>query len=189
MRQLSVHGQLLLEPGFRSEPEAEATVDQSVRGMIGQLNANPHEVSLQRPVDLGHTVSGAFEVATNYRLAHGEAVALDLALFGAAATILGRLHPSDLDEILTLMQKFDLAVWHPVMSNLDVVAAGITASVAHRGRRLNTPLPVAIGHCEFVEDTHDLPLTVLAEAAALCEERHRQTATDTACSAAKGSGA
>lgn len=107
---LSDHGELLLEHEATNRPESQALVDRAIVGMVDQLNENPYEALLQRPVDYGHTIGGVLEIATGHDLAHGEAVALDMALFAAASTILGSLEPSDLHAILTLLQKVGLAV-------------------------------------------------------------------------------
>lgn len=173
-RLLSAHGELLCEPEFRNEPEVRSIVDRAIGGMVGQLNANPYENSLQRLVDLGHTVSGAFEVATAHEIAHGEAVALDMALFCAASSLMGRLDHRSLDDILTLLQKFGLAVWHPVMSDPAVLSAGLAATVAHRGRSLNLPLPVQVGECTFLQHDDEVSAQLLADAADLCWARHVQ---------------
>lgn len=170
-RLLTTYGHLLREPELRNEPEAQSMVDRSIRGMIDQLNANPYERSLQRVVDLGHTISGTIEVATNHDVAHGEAVALDLAFFCAASTLLGRMEERVQDDILSLLQDFGLAVWHPVMSDQRLITAALKASAAHRGRNLNLPLPVGIGECDFLQSGGHLTANLLADAAEICRAR------------------
>ena len=169
---LSDHGELLLESGERNGPECKALIDRAIAGMIDQLNANPYETSLQRAVDYGHSVSGVLEIATKHDLRHGEAVALDMALFATVSALLGSLQQHELDTIITLLQRMGLAVWHPIMADGSLLKDGLSASAAHRGRKLNMPLPMGIGRCAFIEDENQIPSSLLAKAAEYCRERH-----------------
>lgn len=167
---LSTDVDRLVTPETRNGTTAQALVDGAIAGMITQLNANPYEGRLQRAVDYGHTVSGAFEVATGHALAHGEAVALDLALFAAVAVRLGTLDQDGLNAITGLLRSAGLDVWHPIMADRNLLQKGLADSIAHRGRRLNMPLPAGIGSCTFVDDDHVLSPALLAQAAEVCRE-------------------
>ena len=171
---LSTHGALFLNSATTDTPKCQALVDRAIVGMVDQLNANPYEALLRRPVDYGHTISPVLEIATGHDLAHGEAVALDMALFATASALLGLLEQRDLDAIITLLQKVGLAVWHPVLADRALLRDGLVASAAHRGRKLNMPLPIGIGRCTFIERKSQISISLLAEAAELCRKRHLQ---------------
>jgi 3-dehydroquinate synthetase len=170
---LSENAQLLLEPTTRDCAEARAIVDAAIAGMMRELGTNPYEAELCRRVDFGHTVSGAWEVATRYRLTHGQAVALDVALFSTVASFLGTLDPAALSGILSLFERLGIRTWHPVMNDTATLFGGLRSAEAHRGQRINLPLPDGVGNTWFLTDRADLPDKLLIRACALLEAHSR----------------
>ncbi|GED98947.1 sedoheptulose 7-phosphate cyclase [Gordonia crocea] len=170
---LEQHGALLLEPGARDTPEVRAIVDRAIRGMVDELASNPFESDLRRRVDFGHTVSGIFEVETGHRLAHGEAVALDVMLFSAVSVLRGSLDRAAYEMIVELAQRFGLQTWHPVMADLSVIERGLDDSARHRGRKLNLPLPSRIGGTYFVAERAEISSEALRDAVDLVAATRR----------------
>lgn len=164
---LAEDGKLLLEPDARDSPACRRMIDLSITGMVAELNANPFESDLRRRVDFGHTISGVYEVASGHALRHGEAVALDVALFSALAASLGTLRWEDLDAVLHLFLSLGINVWHPIMDDTRLLEEGLLGATAHRGRRLNLPIPTGIGSTGFIEERTDIPDALLREAVAI----------------------
>jgi 3-dehydroquinate synthase len=153
--------------GPRDNGSARRLIDRAITGMLEQLQPNAYEHDLQRAVDFGHTVSPSLEAATDYRIHHGEAVALDCALFTAAAHLLGVLQRAELDQVVGLLDELGLDRWHPILEDEQFLDRALTAAEAHRGMALNAPLPAGLGTLRFLADRADLPLDLLVEAARL----------------------
>jgi 3-dehydroquinate synthase len=167
---IAAEGALLLDPANRDSVAARRLIDRSIIGMTNELNANPFESDLRRRVDFGHTISGAFEVASGHSILHGEAVALDVALFSALSMLLGHLTQDELDGILQLHLSLGIKIWNPIMEDSDLIERGLAASASHRGRRLNLPLPDGIGQTFFVTERSDLPDGLIDAAIAIVRQ-------------------
>lgn len=166
---LGAHGEALLDPARVDTPLAHGLVDRAVATMLGQLEPNAYESELVRPVDFGHTISPALEARTRYDLKHGEAVAVDMAYFSTVAYLLGELNGQDHQRILELFASLGLPTWHPLLDDTEFLAAAIDSAAAHRGQRLNQPLPATPGQCTFVLERAELGKGLLAEATRLLE--------------------
>lgn len=168
--ELERHGALLLDPVTRDMPAARRLIDRSISGMVAELNANPYETELRRRVDFGHTVSGSYEIASGHTLLHGEAVALDIALFSSLAMLLGRLRRAETERILRLLLDLGIDVWHPIMEDTELLEQGLQRSASHRGRRLHLPVPTRIGDTAFISERNSIPDDLLAEAVSVVRQ-------------------
>lgn len=119
--------------------------------MMQQLQPNLFEEDLRRWVDFGHTFSPAIEVASNHELAHGEAVALDIALATAIAVQRGRCDVSVLRRIIDLYRAAELPT-SDVLCSSGVLAASLREVRLHRGGDLNMVVPTDIGSGAFLQD-------------------------------------
>jgi 2-epi-5-epi-valiolone synthase len=163
-------GRILLDSDARDSDPARELVDASIRGMVGELAENPFEHDLSRRVDLGHTISPALEAATGYKLPHGEAVAVDVALSAVISNRMGILDDMGLDSVLELFRGLGIGTWHRLLEDFALIEAALDDAEAHRGRRLRLPLPLAIGRTVFVDDREDLPPSLIRESVAQLRE-------------------
>lgn len=125
-------------------------VTRSISTMLQCLSDNLYEEnSLERSVDFGHTISPALEIMTGGQLLHGEAVAIDIAFHAALAHQLGYIDATDEASVLILLRKLNLPVWHSLI-DVDFLLASYRNALAHRGGRLNLPMPNRIGNCVFL---------------------------------------
>ncbi len=67
------------------------------------------KLGLRRILNFGHTIAHALELLENYRLAHGEAVAIGMLVEAFISVRMGYLPVSSLSEIQTLIQSFPFA--------------------------------------------------------------------------------
>ena len=145
--------------GARAEIVWRAAVD-----MLEELEPNLFEDrTWQRRVDFGHVFSPLLEAVSGYRVAHGQAVAIDLALTTRVATLLGRLPAAECDRVLHLLARLGLPIYHPLLTD-DLLDRAVAESAAHRGGRLNLVLPVGPGRSEFLEHVAELPTEVMRAA-------------------------
>jgi 3-dehydroquinate synthase len=159
---LERHGSQLLESRFSSpHDESRAVIWRSVAGMLEELSANLYEDQCyQRLMDFGHTFSPLLEVRSKFRLSHGEAVAIDMALSIALANQLGALSDDDRDRALSVIASSSL----PLRSHLLTEALCIDSfreTTIHRGGALNFVLPTSLGRAQFIKHADEIPVSLL----------------------------
>jgi 3-dehydroquinate synthase len=161
-RLVEEHAGQLIGSGFQA-PRREAldAVWRAAAGMLEELEPNLYEnLTSKRLVDMGHTFSPAIEAASRFRISHGEAVAIDLALSTAVALRLGWLLERDGLRIVRALALSGLPVGTPLLTprlGLDALAE------ASRHRR-HLVLPTAIGRAGFIEADSDGVAAVLGPA-------------------------
>jgi 3-dehydroquinate synthetase len=149
---LERHGTALIESRFQ-EPQALGRwiVKRSIRLMLEQLQQNPYEnITLQRLVDMGHTFSPVIESASAFRLSHGEAVAVDMALTCMIAEVLGLLRRGEAELFVSLLWRLGIPAYSRLLT-VDLCRAAVRAATAHRGGKLHLVVPTRIGAAQFAE--------------------------------------
>jgi 3-dehydroquinate synthase len=111
------------------------------------------EFGSSRPLDMGHWAAHKLESLSNYRLLHGEAVAIGLALDATYAREVGILSAANWQRIVHLLTQVGLPSWTSELDeHLDddthprCVLRGLTEFREHLGGRLTIMLPRDIGH-------------------------------------------
>ncbi len=105
------------------------------------------EAGAREQLNLGHTFAHAIELASEYRVTHGAAVALGLRAAGLLALQRGRFSEREHFRVLALLTLLGL----PLQTSLapdDVLAAMRTDKKRRRGK-LRFVLPLAIGDVEY----------------------------------------
>jgi len=146
-------GLRLLESRFR-DPAAVAdhAIHRSIALMLAELGANPFENrTLERLVDMGHSISPELESASGFMLPHGEAVAVDIALTCALGVELRMLEEEDARRTIALLERLGLPTDHELL-DVALCRRALRSAVLHRGGRLNLVVPTAIGSADFVRD-------------------------------------
>jgi 2-epi-5-epi-valiolone synthase len=149
---LERYGTTLIESRFQApQTLGRWIVSRSIALMLEQLQHNPYEnVTLQRLVDMGHTFSPALEAASAFRLSHGEAVAVDMALTCMIAETLGLMRRSDAELFVSLLWRLGIPVFVPTLT-VDLCKTAARAATAHRGGRLHLVVPTGIGTAQFAQ--------------------------------------
>jgi 2-epi-5-epi-valiolone synthase len=155
----------LIGSGFTSPADSgEVILVRAIELMLDQLAGNCYEDrSLERLVDFGHTFSGRLEELSNYRLRHGQAVAIDIALSCALGAELGLFEEADLELVFDTFRCMGLPV-HSPLSTVEVALEAISATVAHRDGRLNLIVPTAIGSATFIRTPQEISPAALEAA-------------------------
>lgn len=140
-------------------------IDRSVAGMLTELSENLYELdSYQRYVDFGHTFSPHIEAATAYKISHGEAVAIDIALSAVISAQRSILAWQTCDLIVNTLKSVGLRVSVPAEVNTPALYDSLAAVVAHRAGALNLVIPVAIGAVGYLEQWQELTFEQLQQA-------------------------
>ena len=116
-----------------------------------RTGGDPFETGSARPLDFGHWSAHQLEVMSHYRLRHGEAVSIGIALDAYIAMRLGLIKHSELKALTTGLRDAGLPVWHRLLTTRSrdgslSILAGLTRFQEHLGGPLTITLPAPIGH-------------------------------------------
>jgi 3-dehydroquinate synthetase len=116
-----------------------------------ERESGPREV-----LNLGHTFAHAIERASDYRIAHGAAVALGLRAAGLLALRTGRFSESEHLRVLALLALLGM----PLRTTADpgAVFSAMRADKKRRDGRFRFVLPRAIGMVEYGVECADRPV-------------------------------
>jgi 3-dehydroquinate synthase len=111
---------------------------------------DPFEFGSSRPLDFGHWSAHKLEQITDYRLRHGEAVAIGIALDVIYSKLIGMISEAECDNILDLFQKlqFDLFIPELLQQEPDgklTLIKGLNEFREHLGGQLTIMLLSNIG--------------------------------------------
>lgn len=89
-------------------------------------SGDPFELGSARPLDFGHWAAHKLESLSAYRLRHGEAVAIGMALDAVYSARAGLLQDDVLEPVLRLLERLGLPLWD---ETLEIVGAGGRARI------------------------------------------------------------
>lgn len=135
---------------------------------------DPFEVGSARPLDFGHWAAHKLEQLSDYRLRHGEAVAIGIALDVIYSRIMGFLEPHTADRILHLLERLGFTLWSSELHNENnegrlVLLEGLEEFREHLGGQLTITLLRDIG---IGFETHEMHLPSVQKALGELEMRH-----------------
>ena len=129
---------------------------------------DPFERGSRRPLDFGHWAAHNLEPMSGFRLRHGEAVAVGIALDSIYAALTGSLTAADLERILVILERLGLPVFDPELLRTDELLAGLDEFREHLGGTLCITLPLSIG---CAHEVHAMEPTAVREAVRVLEAR------------------
>jgi len=142
--------------------------------LLEELETNLYEDrTYRRVLDFGHTFSPLLESMSDFRVSHGVAVAVDIALSTAVAFELNLLSLENRNRILESLRNARLPIYSPLLTTDSCVKA-LEEIEAHRGGHLNLVLPSGIGSAVFVSEKSSLPLSVLHRAVRFLDQEARR---------------
>ena len=137
-------------------------------------SGDPFEFGSARPLDFGHWAAHKLEQLSEYRIRHGEAVAVGIALDVVYTRRTGHLAAAAADRILTLIESLGFELFanellHESESGTLQVLNGLEEFREHLGGDLTITLPLKLGQGFEV---HEMNLPVVVES--IYELRDRQ---------------
>ncbi len=134
---------------------------------------DPFEMGLARPLDFGHWAGHKIETISRFRVAHGQAVAIGIAIDLVYAMSKGLLSRIELERAMEAMSACGLPLWDACLDERTAdgeraILAGLEEFREHLGGRLTVTLPDGIG--QKVE-VHEMNPELLAEAVEQLRER------------------
>ena len=136
---------------------------------------DPFEFGSARPLDFGHWSAHKLEPLSEFRIRHGEAVAMGMALDVLYSRDMGMLDGESAERILSLLERLGFELYANEMHYADsnhrlVVLSGIEEFREHLGGRLTVTLLKAIG---TGVEVHTMNPNRIAAALEALRERHR----------------
>ncbi len=110
---------------------------------------DPFEMGSSRPLDFGHWAAHKLEQLTNYRLRHGEAVAIGIALDSVYSCLTGLLPRSQMEQVLTVLECIGFTLYAPELEKSAGqpwrIFHGLEEFKQHLGGQLTITLLRSIG--------------------------------------------
>ncbi|MBE6936569.1 MAG: 3-dehydroquinate synthase [Ruminococcaceae bacterium] len=109
------------------------------------VEQDEHDTGLRQLLNFGHTAGHAMEACSNYRISHGHAVAMGMALMARAATRAGLCQDDSARRIAAVLEKYGLPTASPYPAS--ALAAAALADKKRRGGSITVIVPTKTGTC------------------------------------------
>ncbi len=153
----------MVEQGWPAVREQrEDVVGRALGVKIAVVEDDPQEQGRRAALNLGHTIGHAVEVASGYRLRHGEAVAIGLVAEATLAESLGLAGTGVARRIGAALENLGLPVAIPEQLSPEAIAQAMTADKKRAGGTIRFTLPVAIGDVRTGIEVADLASALAA---------------------------
>lgn len=138
------------------EPMKEHIIRSAQMHMDHIAGKDPFEFGSSRPLDFGHWAAHKLEKLSDFRIRHGEAVAIGIALDSAYSYLQGRITESDFNRIIQLMHTLGFELFAPELQGENLIQ-GLKEFQEHLGGQLTIMLLEKLGKgVEVHEMDHDL---------------------------------
>jgi 3-dehydroquinate synthase len=137
-------------------------------------SGDPFEFGSARPLDFGHWAAHKLEQISEYKIRHGEAVAIGIALDTIYSRKIGLLDAASAERILALLEQLGFDLFANELLNVDaekhlLVLKGLEEFREHLGGELTVTLLQGIG---AGIEVHEMNLPKLIEGIYELQERH-----------------
>lgn len=106
---------------------------------------DPFEALEARPLDYGHWSAHKLEVMSEFKLRHGEAVGIGVAVDTIYSSLVHGLAESDAQAVLGCLADLGLPLDHPSLHETDTLFAGLEEFRQHLGGRLTLTMLKGVG--------------------------------------------
>lgn len=113
------------------------------------VEADERDRGLRQQLNLGHTLGHAVEAGSGFSLSHGQSVAIGTAMIARAAAKFGFCTDGTRDEILELLQQYDLPT--ETAQPADFLYETALRDKKRQGSTISLVVPREIGTCELVK--------------------------------------
>ena len=133
---------------------------------------DPFEALEARPLDYGHWSAHKMESMSNFRLRHGEAVAIGVAIDTVYSTLKHGLPTSVAESVLTFFAELGFDLFDSCLQDTSVLFDGLEEFRQHLGGRLTVTMLESVGRPINV---HEIDHDAMGEAIATVAEFARST--------------
>ena len=113
-------------------------------------SGDPFEFGSARPLDFGHWAAHKLEQLSEYKIRHGEAVAIGIAIDVVYSSLTGLLSPTDAERVVSLLESLGFTLFANELTHVDatgspMVLKGLEEFREHLGGQLTITLLQGIG--------------------------------------------
>jgi 3-dehydroquinate synthase len=138
---------------------------------------DPFEKGSSRPLDFGHWSAHKLEQLTNFKVLHGEAVAMGIALDTVYSNLSGRLSTDETHRIVNLIKKVGFEITHPLLEvtgNDSPILIGLQEFREHLGGELTIMLLNQIG---VGVEVHEMDAALIKKAGEVLKSEYDAVST------------
>jgi 3-dehydroquinate synthetase len=125
---------------------------------IKVIQADPFEHGVRAALNLGHTIGHAVELASGFRLRHGEAVAIGMVAEARLAEHISLAQAGLAVEIATVLRGVGLPTEIPPGLDRQAVLTAMGVDKKRTNGKLRFALPVRVGEVKVGVEVGDLTL-------------------------------
>jgi 3-dehydroquinate synthase len=114
---------------------------------------DPFEMLEARPLDFGHWSAHKLEALSDFKLRHGEAVAIGVAVDTVYSSLVHGLPKADVQRVLDCLRRLGVPLDHPALHETEPLFNGLEEFRQHLGGRLTVTMVPAVGQ---QLDVHDI---------------------------------
>lgn len=122
---------------------------------------DPFETRQARPLDFGHWSAHRLEALSDFRLRHGEAVGIGIAIDCLYSTLAHGLPAASTDRVIACLNGLGVPLHDPHLADPDALLAGLEEFREHLGGQLTVTMLRAIGQ---PIDVHTIDLSLMRQA-------------------------
>lgn len=111
-------------------------------------NGDPFELGSSRPLDFGHWSAHKLEQMTDFKVLHGEAVSIGIAIDVLYSFLVGKISEKDAYSVVELLHQLDLPIYHPMLDTEEarfILLSGLLDFQEHLGGKLTIVLLEKLG--------------------------------------------
>lgn len=138
-------------------------------------SGDPFELGSSRPLDFGHWSAHKLEQLSGFKILHGEAVAMGIALDTLYSALSGRLPMQKAERVIDLLINLGFEITDPLLQiggGSNEILQGLQEFREHLGGRLTIMLLTSIGHGEEV---HEMDISLLKQASFQLQNYQHET--------------
>jgi len=125
--------------------EVTNLVSRAVAVKVNVIRVDPFEKGLRQALNLGHTAGHGIEKASDYRLSHGECVAIGMVVETRLAEAIGLAQPGLTQEITAALSKLGLPVEIPAGLDRQAILDAMQLDKKRSKKQVHFALPESIG--------------------------------------------
>jgi 3-dehydroquinate synthase len=137
--------------GVRSN--LDQVVKRAMAVKIKVIEEDPYEKGFRAALNLGHTVGHAVELVSQFKLRHGEAIAIGMVAEAKYAEKIGIAEAGLSDTIAGVLSGYGLPVKIPNDFSREEILRAMRVDKKKNAKKVRFALPAAIGKVELVEVT------------------------------------
>ncbi len=133
---------------FRRDPHAPLLAEMVRRAMAVKIHiveADPYEKGERAALNFGHTVGHGLELASGFRLRHGEAVSIGMVIEARLAEHIGLAPAGVSEEVAAVLSDLGLPIEAPSTPDWEDVIPAMRRDKKRKGGAMRFSLPAGIG--------------------------------------------